>query len=126
MALYLQAGLTWKLSKTSTQAQFLSNRSITLTEAVDIEEDDGVYFKLADAASDVSISFDVVTTAKALLIESDRAITVKINGSATGLPIGHTADEGGTLLLTATAVTSLSFSNASGDIAYVYISMPGV
>jgi len=125
MALYLQAGLTWKLSKTSTQAQYLANRSISLTEAVDIEEYAEHYVEIADAVTDQAISLGFVTTVKGLLIESDRAITVKINGSDTGLPIGHTADEGGALLLTATSVTTLTLSNASGETANIYISLPG-
>lgn len=123
MALYHEATISWIASLTSAKAQLLDSRSITKTESVDFTEHQSSHFNLADGASDEAFSLGKVAEGKALLIVSDRKISVKVDGQS--LTIGHTDDEGGVLMLTAGSFTALLFSNSSGAAAAVHVSVPG-
>lgn len=128
MALYHRATSTWVVAEDSTLSQSIANRSTTKTETADITEHVEKRLTIPDGTTDLSIGFtgsDGLTTGKGLLIITNQPISVKINGSSTAIPIGHTAGESATLMLDATAITALSISNASGNTANVYISLPG-
>lgn len=128
MALYLKATTTFVVAEDSTLAQTLANRSTSKIESGDITELVQRRITIPDGTTDQAISFvgaDGLADAKALLIITDQPISVKINGSDTGLPIGHTENEDASLLLDATNITSLSISNASGQTANVYVALPG-
>lgn len=128
MALYSAFSATIKLAIDSTLAQLLASRSISVTEsdASEIEEATIHHMEVADATVDSAVNLGGLTTCKQLFIIADRQVSVKINGGDTGVPIGHTATEGGSLCLPATSITSLSISNASGATANVDFIMSGV
>jgi len=126
MALYSSCGITWKVATDSTLAQILSSRSSTITEEADHDESATHHLELADGATDQAVALGGLATVQGLLIISDRLISVKINAGSVGVPIGHTAAEGGVLALPATEITSLSLTNASGEVANVYLSMVGI
>lgn len=128
MALYHMALSTWRVAEDSTLAQSIASRSTTKIETTDITEYVERRLSVPNGTTDLAIGFtgsDGLTSAKALLIITDQPITVKINGSSTAIPIGHTAGESATMMIDATTVTALSLSNASGSVANVYISLPG-
>ncbi len=129
MALYFIGTTTWQVAEDSTKAQLISSRSSSKTEAVDMTECVERRVEIPDATTDQAIGFvgadGLNTNALALFIQSDNPITVKINGSATGLPIGNTVGETGTLMIDATTITSLTISNASGATAKVTFVFPG-
>lgn len=65
---------------------------------------------VADGQTAQTLQFDSITAGEVLVLVSDGAISVKINGSATAIPVN-------TLLLivdTAGGITSLTFANSSG------------
>lgn len=129
MALYFKATSTWQVGEDSTLAQTLSSRSSSKIESTDITELVERRIAIADGTTDQAIGFTgadgLNTNALALYLTTDNPITVKINGSDTGLPVGRTAGEQGTLNLDATIITSLTVSNASGATANIFYSFPG-
>lgn len=128
MPLYHSYSAFIKIAEDSTLAQLIASRSISTTEsdAADIEEAVTHKMEIADAVVDQAVSLGSLSTCKQLHIISDRAISVKINGGDTGIPIGHTATEGGSMSIPATSITALSVSNASGGVANVHFILSGV
>jgi len=124
MALYLTTSATYKIATDSTLAQLVASRSLSVTESVDLEEAVTHHLEVADAASDIAVSMGGLTTCKSLLVISDRQVSIKIDGQS--VTIGHTATEGGSLLLPACSFAALLVSNASGAVANVYVCMAGV
>lgn len=127
MTLYFKSAETWEVGSDANLAQTNAKRSSSLIESSDIVEHGGGEYLIPDGTTDLAINFGPVTTAYALRIESNQPITAKINGASTPLPIGRDADTKAVLQISQTAgITSLSISNASGNAANVYISLPGV
>ena len=89
--------------------------SVTVTESVQHLLD------VADGASDSSISFGGVTTAKVLQVKSDGAVTVKISGGTTAIPVNTLLR----IVASASGPTSLTISNGSGASRSVEIFIAG-
>ena len=126
MALYVKAETTWLVADSSAAAQTSSSRSSSTIDTTTSTLYTEHLISLADSVTDQAVNFGTVTTAKSARIQSDRQISVKINGGDTGVIIGNVATVGWTLQLDATAITSLSLTNASGGAASVKIQLPGV
>ena len=81
-----------------------------LGESLTITEWTRHVLEVADATTDSAVNFGGVSTAKLVAIESDGAVTVKVSGGTTAIPVNKH------LLITASSSgpTSLTISNASG------------
>ncbi|MEA3224962.1 MAG: hypothetical protein U9Q07_03360 [Planctomycetota bacterium] len=124
MALYQTASVVWKVAKDSTLAQLLTSVSPSSTDSANLEEHTSQVVKVADSVTDQVISLGGIAAVKALLIVSDRKVTVKLDGEA--VTIGHTDAAGGFLLLCpANDIAAILASNASGDEALIDVYMVG-
>jgi hypothetical protein len=104
------------LRRAGISANLLSEQSELLDQDFDEQTVQGV--EVANGAVDQAISLGGVTTASLLLLISDQAVSVKVNGAAAGIACR-------TLLLTGAAATSLSVSNSSGATANVRVYLLG-
>jgi len=68
-------------------------------------------FEVADGVTASSIFPSNITTVDVMYFESDQAVTIFQNSSATAI----TVDADGVVLLIGTAVTALTITNASGN-----------
>ncbi len=101
----------------------IGGRPIPLEKDIAFDEDEGSNrYELAKNASDVEFVFNAITTASVVYIETDVAITYKLNGT------GNTAVDiaiGGRVLHMGCAVTSIHFSEANVSAAFLKIRIVG-
>lgn len=123
MAKYFAFAGTWKIAETSALSELLSSRVLSKIESADIVETASFSQEVADAEVDTVIPLGPLTTCLALLVISDRKISIKIDNEP--VVLGHTDGESSMLILPACSFTSLKVSNASGATANIYVSMGG-
>jgi hypothetical protein len=93
------------------------NDSLALS-ATPFNADAQAVLSIASGVSNQAVSLGSLTTVTTLLMISDQPLTVKLNGEATG----HLCQN---LLLTGSAITGVTLSNASGFTATPRIYMLG-
>lgn len=92
--------------------------------AVVAEESSGLV-KLAAATVDAPIAFGGVTTARSLLVASDKDITVKLNGGSESIAVKKATGARGVLYLEG-AITALTVSVPGAEDATVLYALAGV
>jgi len=76
------------------------------------------YMEVANGATDLAVPLGGLTTVEALSIVSDQSVSFKINGGSVGIPCKS-------LTITGAAITAMTISNASGQIANLKMAMVG-
>ena len=90
-----------------------------ITTGILIDEVQSQFSEVADTTVDQSISLGGITTCSQLFLLSDQVVSIKLNGSTTGI-------SGKVFLFKDSAITSLSVSNSSGNVANIRTIMAGV
>lgn len=119
MSIY--AELTFKIlsALTSSKKQIGFKREEDTTSKTvrsDISEEASGTIEVADATVDLSIPFAGVTTGKIMYLETDRELTVKLNGSSNAHKLSPTTGAKAKLMWEG-EFTNLKVSNASGGTA---------
>lgn len=90
-----------------------------ITTGISEDEAQSQFSEVADLTVDQAISLGGITTCVYLLMISDQTVSIKINNSATAIP-------GKVFFFKDTAITSLSVSNSSGNVANIRTIMAGI
>lgn len=102
----------------------IGGRPVSLDRDIAFDEDEGSNrYELAQSASDTAFTFNAITTASVVYIETDVEITYKLNGT------GNTAitiNAAGCVLHMGCAVTSIHFSEGGTSAAVLKIKIVGV
>lgn len=77
--------------------------------------------KISDGVTDQAVSFGTVSTAKVLIVASDKQISLKLNGGSESLSLSAN----GVMVLFNVSITGLSISNSSGATATVDVLILG-
>ena len=76
------------------------------------------YMEVANGVTDQVVPLGGLTTVEALSIISDQSVSFKINGGSAGIPCKS-------LIITGAAITAMTISNTSGQIANLKMAMVG-
>jgi hypothetical protein len=94
---------------------------LQLTKRIAVDEFQSFVYEAADAAGYVSIPSSQIDTVQALVVSSDQAVTVRLNGQSDA---GLVLNAGGLLVmldgtLNSAVATNTTISNSSGNAAII-------
>ena len=125
MAQYLEASASFAFATDSSKADTLASRSFSMSDTANFDEQSVQLLDVPTGTTDQAIALGPLTAIKALFVRSDRQVTIKL-ANTHEVTLGHTAAEGGFLVLSATDFgTGLQVTNQSGDTAKLYVAMFG-